>query len=82
MNIAPGPLPYVSEQFAQPFREEVPAPLLLDPGAAPLAHAGAEFGVEEEGGDAVGGLLGGLAADDPAGLAVEDGVGGAAGVAA
>ncbi len=48
---------------------------------APLPHPAAQLGVAEEGDDAVGGLLGGAAPDDPARLAVEDRVRGAAGIA-
>src|SRR5690606_28268875 len=63
------------------FCQEVPAPLLFDPLSAALAHAVAQGRVGEEGDDAVGGGFRGGAGDDPAGLAVEDGVGGSARVA-
>lgn len=47
----------------------------------PLPHPAAQFRVAEEHDDALRGLLGRAAADDPAGLAVQDRVGGAARVA-
>ncbi len=71
----------VLQQRLQVLRQQVPAPLLLHPPAAPLAHPAAQFGVLEEGHDAVGGLRGCAAADHPAGLPVQDRVRGAAGVA-
>ena len=66
---------------AQPLRQQIPAPLLLDPLPPPLPHPAPQLRVAEQRDDPVGGLLRRTAPDDPARLAVEHRVRRPAGVA-